>query len=297
MIGRLAVTEEERVMQGQPRLQFPAVGTVAIDRPRIDIATSSHKVDVRDLTVRYGTFVALRGISLTVPQNSVFAIIGPSGSGKSTLLRALNRMHDTIPSAQVDGTVLLDGHPIYGADVDPIIMRRKIGMVFQRPNPFAQSIYDNVAYGLRYGGDHRYSRHELNNAVEAALTKAALWDEVKDRLRAPATSLSGGQQQRLCIARAIAVKPEVILMDEPASALDPIATLRIEDLMRELVDDFTIVIVTHNMQQAARVSDMTAFMTMGEGRAGELVEVGPTKDLFTSPRDPRTEEYITGRIG
>lgn len=290
--------DEETTIQTEAQLRLPSLRTVTVERTRASEAAADVKMDIRGLSVRYGDFVALRDITMTIPRNSVFAIIGPSGSGKSTLLRALNRMHDSVPSARVAGDVLLDGRPIYGPEVDPIEVRRKIGMVFQRPNPFAMSIYDNVAYGLRHGvGARRYSRGELNDAVEEALTRAAIWDEVRDRLDQPALALSGGQQQRLCIARAIAVRPEVILMDEPASALDPIATLRIEDLMRELVADYTIAIVTHNMQQAARVSDLTAFMTMAADRAGELVEVGPTADLFTSPSDARTEDYITGRVG
>ena len=284
-------------MQMQAQLRRPPLRAATAVHARGDAATTEMKVDVRGLGVRYGGFVALRDISLTIPGNAVFAIIGPSGSGKSTLLRALNRMHDTVPAARVEGEVLLNSRPIYGPDVDPIEVRRRIGMVFQRPNPFAMSIYDNVAYGLRHGSGRRYSRHELNDAVEAALTRAAIWDEVRDRLDKPALALSGGQQQRVCIARAIAARPEVILMDEPTSALDPIATLRIEDLMRELVDDYTIVIVTHNMQQAARVSDRTAFMTMSAECAGELVEVGSTREVFTSPKDARTEDYITGRVG
>jgi phosphate transport system ATP-binding protein len=247
--------------------------------------------------VLYGSFVAVRDISLAMPERKITAIIGPSGSGKSTLLRALNRMHDALPNARVEGAVLLDGADIYAPAVDSTSLRRRIGMVFQRPNPFAKSIFDNVAYGLRYGNAQKLSSRELADRVEHALRRAALWDEVSDRLDRAAAGLSGGQQQRLCIARAIAVEPEVILMDEPCSALDPIATLRVEDLMQELAADFTIVIVTHNMQQAARVSDSTAFMTMGAGRAGELVEVGPTRAIFTSPADRRTEDYITGRVG
>ena len=272
--------DEETTMRTEAQLRLPSLRTVTVERPRASEAAADVKMDIRGLTVRYGDFVALRDISMTIPRNSVFAIIGPSGSGKSTLLRALNRMHDSTPSARVAGDVLLDGRPIYGPNVDPIEVRRKIGMVFQRPNPFAMSIYDNVAYGLRYGvGARRYTRGELNDAVEEALTRAAIWDEVRDRLDQPAMALSGGQQQRVCIARAIAVHPEMFLRDEPASAL------------------YTIAIVTHNMQQAARVSDITAFMTMGADRAGELVEVGPTAELFTSPLDPRTEDYITGRVG
>lgn len=285
------------------KLATPISIAVAQERPvtvesvRAATSAATTKLETRAMSVLYGAFVAVREISMAIPANKITAIIGPSGSGKSTLLRALNRMHDALPSARVQGDVLLDGSPVYGPHVDAVEVRRHIGMVFQRPNPFVKTIFDNVAYGLRYGSDRRYSKKELAETVERSLRRAALWDEVKDRLDRSALGLSGGQQQRLCVARTIAVQPEVILMDEPASALDPIATLRIEDLMRELVADYTIVIVTHNMQQAARVSDMTAFMTMGEGRAGELVEYGPTRQLFTGPHDRRTEDYITGRVG
>ena len=241
----------------------------------------------------YGSFRALRDINLDVARNSVTALIGPSGSGKSTLLRCFNRMNDLIPGARVEGEVLFNGEDIYHPSIDPTEIRLRVGMVFQKPNPFPKSIYDNVAFGLRING----FRGNMDEAVERSLRRAALWDEVKDRLKASGLTLSGGQQQRLCIARAVAVQPDVILMDEPASALDPISTLAIEDLMRELSRDYTIVVVTHNMQQAARVSDWTAFMTMGEDRAGYLVEVGDTHQIFTNPRDERTEGYITGRFG
>ncbi|HUZ03656.1 MAG TPA: phosphate ABC transporter ATP-binding protein PstB [Thermomicrobiaceae bacterium] len=255
------------------------------------------KLETRHLTVRYGAFTAVRDVSLSFPERQVTAIIGPSGSGKSTLLRALNRMHDAVPGVATEGQVLLDGLDLYAPEVDPILVRRRIGMVFQRPNPFAKSIFDNVAYGLRFAG--RQAKATAAAQVERALRQAGLWDEVHDRLNRAALGLSGGQQQRLCIARALAVEPEVLLMDEPTSALDPIATLRIEELMRDLVEThgYTVVTVTHNMQQAARVSDLTAFMTLDEGRAGVLVEVGETAQLFTAPRDPRTEAYITGRVG
>jgi phosphate transport system ATP-binding protein len=255
----------------------------------------SIKLRTRDLCVYYGSFRAIRDISLDFPTMEVSALIGSSGSGKSTLLRTLNRMHDAIPGTRVTGDVFLDDEPIYGEDVDPIMVRRRIGMVFQRPNPFEKTIFDNVAYGLRFAG--KISRSEKQDRVEQALKQAGLWDEVHDRLDSSALSLSGGQQQRLCIARAIAVKPEVILMDEPTSALDPIATQNVEELMRELAEQFTIIVVTHNMQQAARVSHTTAYMTMDEDRAGVVVEVGPTGRIFTNPVDSRTEEYITGRIG
>jgi phosphate transport system ATP-binding protein len=255
----------------------------------------SIKIETRDLSVYYGSFRAVRDISLQFPAGRVSALIGSSGSGKSTLLRTLNRMHDATPGTRITGQVTLDGEPIYGENVDPIMVRRRIGMVFQRPNPFEKTIFDNVAYGLRFIG--KLSKSEKQDRVERSLQAAGLWDEVHDRLESSAFSLSGGQQQRLCIARAIAVEPEVILMDEPTSALDPIATHNVEELMRELAKTFTIIVVTHNMQQAARVSHTTAYMTMDEDRAGVVVEVGPTGRIFTNPVDPRTEDYITGRIG
>ncbi len=262
---------------------------------QVAASTVSAKLETRDLTVKYGEFTAVRGVTLTFPERKISALIGSSGSGKSTLLRALNRMHDNTPKVSVSGQVLLDGDSIYGSEVDPILIRRRIGMVFQRPNPFLKSIFDNVAYGLSFG--KKLSKPEIKDRVEESLRGAALWDEVKDRLDRSAMALSGGQQQRLCIARALAVKPEAILMDEPTSALDPIATLRIEELMQQLSSEYTIIVVTHNMQQAARVSDITAFMLMSEDRAGELIEVGPTSDIFTNPSDKRTEDYITGRVG
>jgi phosphate transport system ATP-binding protein len=247
---------------------------------------------VHDLAVLYGKSPAIRDVSLDVYKNAITAIIGPSGCGKSTFLRTLNRMNDLIAGASVEGEVLYHGIDLYGRDVDAIEVRRRIGMVFQRPNPFPKSIYDNVAYGLRVQG----MKDDLDGRVERALRGAALWDEVKDRLKKSALGLSGGQQQRLCIARAIAVEPDVILLDEPASALDPIATSAIEDLMHELKTDYTLVIVTHNMQQAARVADMTAFFTLVEG-SGTLVEYDKTSKIFTQPADERTEGYVTGRFG
>ena len=247
----------------------------------------------RDLGVHYGDFLAVRGVDLSVARNRITALIGPSGCGKSTVLRCFNRMNDLIPTARVSGEVALDGVDIYAPDIDPVEVRRKVGMVFQKPNPFPKSIYENVAWGARING----FRGALDDLVEDALQRAALWDEVKDKLGASGLSLSGGQQQRLCIARAIAIKPEIVLMDEPCSALDPIATLRIEELMQSLKSDYTIVIVTHNMQQAARASDYTAFFSVGGRRDGYLVEFGPTAELFTNPIDPRTEDYITGRFG
>jgi phosphate transport system ATP-binding protein len=253
-------------------------------------------VTIAGLNVYYGGFRAIRDIGLTIRPRAVTAIIGPSGCGKSTFLRTLNRMHELTPGARVEGSILLDGIDIMGEEVDAVQLRRVVGMVFQRPNPFpTMSIYDNVVAGLRLTG--RHSRRELDEVVERSLKRAALWDEVKDKLKANGMSLSGGQQQRLCIARALAVGPEVILMDEPASALDPVATLRIEQLMAELRQSYTIVIVTHNMQQAARVSDETAFFTMGEDRAGYLVEMGPTTEIFTNPRNQLTEDYVSGRFG
>jgi len=246
---------------------------------------------VKDLNAWFGTLHVLRDIGLAIAPKAVTAIIGPSGCGKSTFIRCLQRMHEVVPSARVSGTVLVEGANLYAPGVDPVEVRRKIGMVFQRANPFpTMSAFDNVAAGLRLAGMR--NRAVLNDAVGRALTHAALWDEVKDRLDKPGSSLSGGQQQRLCIARALAVEPEVMLMDEPCSALDPIATAKIEELILELRKDLTIVIVTHNMQQAARVSEATGFFLLGE-----LVEFGVTRELFTNPRDKRTEDYITGRFG
>jgi phosphate transport system ATP-binding protein len=256
--------------------------------------------EVRDLAVYYGPFRAVRDVNLTIRRNEITAFIGPSGCGKSTVLRCFDRMNDLIESARVDGTILYHGVDLYGADVDAVEVRRRIGMVFQKPNPFPKSIYDNLAFGPRLNGIKK--RDELDHIVESSLRRAALWDEVKDRLKSSALGLSGGQQQRLCIARCVAVSPDVILMDEPCSALDPIATARIEDLMKEIKEDFTIIIVTHNMQQAARVSDRTAFFTTeinteSDRRTGVLVEYNPTEKVFSTPDDDRTEAYITGRFG
>jgi phosphate transport system ATP-binding protein len=253
---------------------------------------------VEDLTVSYSGSVAIRGVSLEVAKNAVTAFIGPSGCGKSTFIRCFNRMNDLVPGAKVEGDVLYHGEDLYADDVDPVEVRRRIGMVFQKPNPFPKSIYDNIAFGPRVLG----LKANLSERVESALQRAALWDEVKDRLKESALGLSGGQQQRLCIARCLAVEPDVILMDEPASALDPISTTRIEDLMHELKRDYTIVIVTHNMQQAARVADMTAFFSVevapdGGKRTGVLVEYDTTAKIFTTPADKRTEDYVTGRFG
>ncbi len=250
-------------------------------------------LELREVSAYYGSFQAIDKISIDVPRNRVTALIGPSGCGKSTLIRCLNRMNDLIPGARIEGEIRFEGQNLLDPNVDAVEVRRRIGMVFQKPNPFPKSIYENVAFGARingYAGD-------MDRLVEDSLRRAALWDEVKDELDKSGLALSGGQQQRLCIARAIAVQPEIILMDEPASALDPVATLKIEDLMRELAEHYTIVVVTHNMQQAGRVSDFTAFLLAGEERVGRLVEFGPTTDIFTNPRDQRTEDYITGRYG
>jgi phosphate transport system ATP-binding protein len=253
--------------------------------------------DIDDLSVLYGTHLAVQGVGLDIYKNAITALIGPSGCGKSTFLRCLNRMNDLVPNARVEGRLLYHGTDIYGPGVDPIEVRRRIGMVFQRPNPFPKSIYDNIASGLRILG----MKDNLDERVEQALRRAAIWDEVKDRLKRSALGLSGGQQQRLCIARAIAVEPDVVLLDEPASALDPISTQAIEDLMHELKKQYTLVIVTHNMQQAARVAEMTAFFSLevkeDGSRHGVLVEYDSTEKIFTSPADERTEGYVTGRFG
>jgi phosphate transport system ATP-binding protein len=258
--------------------------------------SASGRVDLVDLDCYYGGFRAVRNVSMAIRPHAVTAIIGPSGSGKSTVLRAINRLHEVTPGARAEGEVRLDGVDVYDPEIDPVQVRRVIGMVFQRANPFpTMSIRDNVVAGLRLTGRMRAS--ELDRIAEQSLRRAALWDEVKDKLRESGASLSGGQQQRLCIARAIAVDPEVLLMDEPASALDPISTARIEELIAELRENYTIVIVTHNMQQAARVSDQTAFFTVDEDRAGYLVEIGDTTEVFTNPRERLTEDYISGRFG
>ena len=284
-----------------------SAATPGIDSARIGELAASAATDVRsreavfrveNVSVRYSGALALDGVTLDVYKNAVTAFIGPSGCGKSTFIRCLNRMNDTIPGAVVSGSILYHGQDLYGSGVDPVEVRRRIGMVFQKPNPFPKSIYDNIAFGPRMLG----MKSKLDERVEKALRQAALWDEVKDRLKDNALGLSGGQQQRLCIARAIAVEPDVILMDEPASALDPIATTRIEDLIHELKREYTIAIVTHNMQQAARVADLTAFFSVqvyedGKGRNGILVEHDATTKIFTNPSDKRTEDYVTGRFG
>ena len=257
----------------------------------------ARRIDVKNLDVYYGSFHAVEGVTMTVEPRTVTAFIGPSGCGKSTLIRTLNRMHEVIPGAHITGSVQLDGTELYGQGVDPVAVRRVVGMVFQRPNPFpSMSIFDNVASGLRLNG----VKHKkiLEDAVERSLTAANLWNEVKDRLGKAGIGLSGGQQQRLCIARAIAVEPQVILMDEPCSALDPISTLAIEDLIGQLKERYTVVIVTHNMQQAARVSDQTAFFNLAaQGKPGRLIEIGPTDKIFSNPDEQATEDYITGRFG
>ena len=253
------------------------------------------KLSVVDLSVYYRQFKALNRISINIPENKITALIGPSGCGKSTLLRALNRMNDLVLGCRVEGQVILNSKNIYDPDVDVVDIRQRIGMVFQRPNPFPMSVFDNVAYGPRLYGIRK--RSILEDIVESSLRHAAVWEDVKDKLNQSGLTLSGGQQQRLCIARAIAVEPAVILMDEPASALDPISTLKIEELMENLKNEYTIVIVTHNMQQAARVSDFTAFLMINKDQSGSLVELGPTEQIFTNPQNQQTEDYVTGRFG
>jgi phosphate transport system ATP-binding protein len=289
-------TEDQMTVETRPEPGVITVRPLVSERPVAPETGDKQqtKVALRQLSVYYGTFRAVREISLDIAANGITAIIGPSGCGKSTLLRAVNRMTDLVPRARATGEILLDGANVLEPQVDVVELRRRVGMVFQRPNPFPKSIYDNVAYGPRLYGMRGKALDEL---VETTLLSAALWDEVKDKLRQSAFALSGGQQQRLCIARAMAVEPEVILMDEPASALDPRATLLIEELMSQLKRRYTIVIVTHNMQQAARVSDQTAFLTMGDDRAGYLVEMGPTTQIFTNPRNRLTEDYVSGRFG
>ncbi len=263
-------------------------------RPSI-VQVESPALSTRNVNARYGSFLALRNVSISAPLGEITAIIGPSGCGKSTLLRSLNRINDLIPSFTLEGEVMVGDQNVYDSRVDVASLRRRVGMLFQRPAPFPMSIYDNVVYSLRLDG--RQTKAVLDETVERCLQQTALWDEVKDRLKTAATGLSGGQQQRLCLARTLAAGSDIILMDEPCAALDPISTLRIEQLMRGLCGTVTIIIVTHNLQQAARVSDNTAFMLMGEGRAGELVELGRTDEMFADPVDKRTEDYITGRFG
>jgi phosphate transport system ATP-binding protein len=270
-----------------PVPRFAARPVLAADAPA--------KMRARDLNVRYGERLAVRDVSLDVPEHAVMSFIGPSGCGKSTILRCFDRMNDLIPGATVEGRVELDGEDVYARGVQPVEIRRKVGLVFQRPNPFPMSIYENVAYGPRRHGMN--GKAAVDEVVERSLRNAALWDEVKDDLRKSGLTLSGGQQQRLCIARTLATDPQVILMDEPCSALDPVATLRIEELIGELKREYTILIVTHNMQQAARVSDRTAFFSLGEDRAGYLVELGDTMNIFTNPANQLTEDYVSGRFG
>ena len=292
-------------MSQVPRIDVATMGTLSADLPNVltvtrKTPTMAKRIDVTDLDIYYSAFRAVEGVSFAVEPRSVTSFIGPSGCGKSTVLRTLNRMHEVVPGAYCEGKVLLDGQDIYGSDIDPVNVRRTIGMVFQRPNPFpTMSIYDNVVAGRRLEGGRRNRKGPLmDDVVEKSLRGANLWEEVKDRLGKPGSSLSGGQQQRLCIARAIAVEPQVLLMDEPCSALDPISTLAIEDLIGELKEQFTIVIVTHNMQQAARVSDTTAFFNLaGVGKPGQLVEIGPTQRIFSTPTEQATEDYISGRFG
>jgi phosphate transport system ATP-binding protein len=288
------MTEEEPVNE---TVTMPPMRPVDIaEREEAEPRTGETVFDIQDLSARYGDNVAVKGVDLEIQKNVITAVIGPSGCGKSTFIRCLNRMNDMVPGFKLDGRVLYHGIDIYGDGVEPIEVRRRIGMVFQKPNPFPKTIYDNVAWAPRVLG----LRKDLDERIEEALQGAALWDEVKDRLKKSALSLSGGQQQRLCIARAIAIEPDVLLLDEPASALDPIATQKIEELMHELKRDYTIVIVTHNMQQAARVADRTAFFSLeveGGQRSGVLVEYDETPKIFTAPADKRTEDYVTGRFG
>ena len=277
-----------RALRSRPAGERAEAAPDAIARPDGEIAFA-----LEALSLWYGAKQALTDVGLEIARRKVTALIGPSGCGKSTLLRCLNRMNDLIPGVSIAGRVTYHGVDIYGSEVDPVEVRRRVGMVFQKPNPFPKSIYENVAFGARVNG----FRGNLDDLVERSLRRAALWDEVRDDLKKSGLALSGGQQQRLCIARALANNPDVILMDEPCSALDPIATLKIEDLMRELADDYTIVVVTHNMQQAARVSDYTAFMLTDEDVTGQLIEYAPTETMFTQPSDQRTEDYISGRFG
>ena len=303
MKTRESTTEQVQDVAGGPTIrlmtaqrevaQSDEMAAAGADGTQLTFPDEEVVFELEELSCFYGPFRAVREISLQIPKNQVTAIIGPSGCGKSTLLRSFNRMNDLVDSAHITGAIRYHGVDLYADGVDPVEVRRRIGMVFQKPNPFPKSIYDNVAFGPRVAG----YKGSMDALVERSLRRAALWDEVKDKLKQPGTALSGGQQQRLCIARAIAVEPDVILMDEPCSALDPIATLKIEELMRELKQNYTIVIVTHNMQQAARASDVTAFLTMGEDRAGYLVEMAPTEQLFTRPANRLTEDYITGRFG
>ena len=274
----------------------PAIRLATITREEGPLATQreiDYIVELQDVSCHYGSFRAVRNVDIKVAKNAITALIGPSGCGKSTLLRTINRMNDLIPSYRSEGRILLDGQDLFAKSVDPVAIRRRVGMVFQKPNPFPKSVYDNIAFGPKING----YKGNMDELVESSLRRAALWDDVKDKMKQSGMALSGGQQQRLCIARTIAVNPEVILMDEPCSALDPRSTLQIEELMAELKRDYTIVIVTHNMQQAARASDATVFMTMGDDRAGYVVEAARTIDIFTNPKNQLTEDYVSGRFG
>jgi len=289
----MALESKQKAEQGAP-VRVPRTAVNTAERANGQAAEAKPIViSMKDVNVHYGNFHAVSGVSHDIRQNAITAFIGPSGCGKSTVLRSINRMNDLIPTARVEGRIEYHGQDVNARDVDPVEVRRRIGMVFQRPNPFPKSIYENVAWGARING----YKGDMDELVERVLTRAALWDEVKDKLKESGLSLSGGQQQRLCIARALAPNPDVILLDEPASALDPISTLKIEELLRELETEYTIIIVTHNMQQAARVSDETVFFSLNEQRQGILVEAGETNKIFTNPDDERTEAYITGRFG
>ncbi len=295
-----------QLSEAPPRIEAPRGSgpAIRIDAPAARVASPStpaetpatgpdYVVELAGVSCYYGSFRAVRDVDIRAARNQITALIGPSGCGKSTLLRTINRMNDLIPTYRSEGRILLDGQDLYAKSVDPVAVRRRVGMVFQKPNPFPKSVYDNVAFGPRING----YKGNMDEIVERSLRRAALWDDVKNKLKQSGMALSGGQQQRLCIARTIAIEPEVILMDEPCSALDPRSTLQIEELMAELKRDYTIVIVTHNMQQAARASDATVFMTMGEDRAGYVVEEGRTIDIFTNPRNQLTEDYVSGRFG
>ena len=274
-------------------MKINTAGTLSMPEP---VESQVNAIETRNLHIYYGSFLAVKDVNVDIQRQKITAMIGPSGCGKSTVLRSFNRMNDLVAISRTEGEVLFHGKNIYDPDVDPVEVRKRIGMVFQKPNPFPKTIYENVAWGARING-FKGNKSDMDGLVEQSLRRAALWDEVKDKLQQSGLSLSGGQQQRLCIARTIAIIPDIILMDEPCSALDPISTLKIEDLMRELVQDYTIIIVTHNMQQAARVSDYTAFFTLSEQRSGFLMEYGPTTQIFTNPNEQVTEEYITGRFG
>jgi phosphate transport system ATP-binding protein len=292
-VDRPVTTDPASLAPSNGRTASPPTIHVSAPSTRTEQRKAETAIELRNASCYYGSFRAIRDVSVEIGRNHVTALIGPSGCGKSTLLRSMNRMNELVPGFRLEGEVLYGDRNIYDRGVDPVEIRRQVGMVFQKPNPFPKSIFDNVAFGPRVNG----YRGNLSELVEVSLRRAALWDEVRDKLKASALALSGGQQQRLCIARAIATEPDVVLMDEPASALDPRATLQIEELMRELSERFTIVVVTHNMQQAARASDVTVFVTMGEDRAGYVVEKGPTAKIFTNPANQLTEDYVSGRFG